>query len=433
MGHAPLQIDLLGPFRVRASDGAPLGWSAKTRALLVVLVAASRPVERGALCGLLWPDVPEDRARLSLRVALTRLRSVLCDRIRADRRTVTFEARPGDDIDLLAVRAALAGAAAGAAAGGDVSSGNRSSPAADVPRVLDRVRGPLGEGLEDGMPQPFLEWLAGARAETDAVLGALAAGATGGASGGSRDGRREAASTHPLDVLRGALDRDPLQERVVRDVMLACARAGSYDDAESVYGRFAATLLERTGLAPAAATVHLRDRIRAARARRARHNLPDAGHGLCPGDDLARLVGWLDDPERRLVCIFGPAGTGKSALAIAAARAVVHRFLDGVLFVAPAAGPRMPLPERIAAAGSRLDGAEREPAGRTSKHGATRARTPEWTDHERLVVLGGLDPAQDDIVALVELLEVAPRLRFLVTATAPLGLVFEHRFPVGRP
>ena len=93
----------------------------------------------------------------------------------------------------------------------------------------------------------------------------------------------------------------------------------------------------------------------------------------------------------------------------------------------------MPLPERIAAAGFQLDGAEREPAGRTSKLGATRARTPDWTDHERLVVLDGLDPAQDDVVALAELLEVAPRLRFLVTATAPLGLVFEHRFPLGRP
>ena len=73
---ARLSIRLLGPFEV-ALDGEPVtGFvSDKVRALLAYLaVEADRPHRRETLAGLLWPDVPEQSARTSLRTALANVR-----------------------------------------------------------------------------------------------------------------------------------------------------------------------------------------------------------------------------------------------------------------------------------------------------------------------------------------------------------------------
>jgi WD40 repeat protein/DNA-binding SARP family transcriptional activator len=76
-----LSILLLGPFQATL-DGAPVtGFvSDKARALLAYLaVEADQPHRREALAGLLWPDVPEQSARTSLRTALANVRQVIGD------------------------------------------------------------------------------------------------------------------------------------------------------------------------------------------------------------------------------------------------------------------------------------------------------------------------------------------------------------------
>lgn len=399
---ARLRIALIGPPAVYLDGVAVSGWSPKLNALVLVLVWSARPVERGQLCALLWPDVPEERARLSLRVALSRLRPVVGDRLRADRRTVALVVRPDDDVDLGAVRALAAGAA-GAIVDG-VAAGR--SPAAPP--------GPLGEGLEDGLPAPFRDWLSTARVELDAELlrRALCAAAAAPAT------RPSAADELRLDVLRSAVARDPLHEHLVGELIAELARAGAYAEAERVYARFAARLRDQAGLSPAPATARLRERAAAAARRGVRHNLPPLDPAPVDRATLARLAGWIEAPERRLVTVVGPAGAGKTALAVAAARAVAGRFIEGALWLPPAGGDAGPLGARVAAARAVLDG---KPAGDAA------------VDDERLLVLDGLAADDATAAAVVALLEAAPRHRVLATARRPLDLVFEHRFPVAGP
>jgi DNA-binding SARP family transcriptional activator len=76
---AHLSLWLLGAFRV-ALDGKPVPSLQydKVRALLAYLALESdRPHRRETLAGLLWPELPEHRARRNLSQALFTLRSAL--------------------------------------------------------------------------------------------------------------------------------------------------------------------------------------------------------------------------------------------------------------------------------------------------------------------------------------------------------------------
>src|SRR5947209_20490447 len=76
---ARLELSLLGPLQVTL-DGLPVTafGTDKTRALLAYLfVEGSHPHRRETLTGLLWPDQPEEAARVSLRQALYKLRQAL--------------------------------------------------------------------------------------------------------------------------------------------------------------------------------------------------------------------------------------------------------------------------------------------------------------------------------------------------------------------
>jgi multidrug resistance efflux pump len=75
---AHLSLTLLGGFQA-AIDSQPLHFPTdKIRALLAYLaVEQTRPHRREALAALLWPDLPDRRARANLRLALHRLRQTV--------------------------------------------------------------------------------------------------------------------------------------------------------------------------------------------------------------------------------------------------------------------------------------------------------------------------------------------------------------------
>src|SRR5712692_3503941 len=73
-----LSIALMGPPAITL-DGEPITFKTqKVQALLAFLaVEAQQPHRREELTGLLWPEQPEEAARLNLRVSLHRLREAL--------------------------------------------------------------------------------------------------------------------------------------------------------------------------------------------------------------------------------------------------------------------------------------------------------------------------------------------------------------------
>lgn len=79
-----VEIRLLGPFIVRRTDGSVVAsteWRTQKAVELLRLLALTpnESVEAEALVGQLWPDVPESKARASLRTATYHLRRVLGD------------------------------------------------------------------------------------------------------------------------------------------------------------------------------------------------------------------------------------------------------------------------------------------------------------------------------------------------------------------
>ena len=111
---APPTLTLLGAPRLTGSAGAAVPLRARKEVALLAYLAveAARPQQRDTLLGLFWPEAPEDAARLSLRVALTHLRTALMDAggatLRTDRHTVQLVAGDERWLDVAAFRALLA-------------------------------------------------------------------------------------------------------------------------------------------------------------------------------------------------------------------------------------------------------------------------------------------------------------------------------------
>jgi len=123
----------------------------------------------------------------------------------------------------------------------------------------------------------------------------------------------------------------------------------------------------------------------------------------------------------RIVTLTGPGGVGKSRLGLAVARAVDHRFADGVYFIPLAAVRDAQVMWTTIAEGLGVTGDGRSP--------------PTFFEHiagrQALLILDNLEqlPAADQVVA--ELAAAAPRLVVLATSRRPLRIPGEHEYPVG--
>src|SRR5829696_2345342 len=87
---ASLMLRLCGDVVLRAPDGVPIEppLGAKTLGLLAFLAMEPGAHRRDEVTALLWGDSPEEKARASLRQALTHLRDALGDGLRVDRATM---------------------------------------------------------------------------------------------------------------------------------------------------------------------------------------------------------------------------------------------------------------------------------------------------------------------------------------------------------
>ncbi|MBP2329845.1 tetratricopeptide (TPR) repeat protein [Kibdelosporangium banguiense] len=142
----------------------------------------------------------------------------------------------------------------------------------------------------------------------------------------------------------GELERQlvatPLRERLVGLLMLALYRCGRHSDALDRYERLRVRLAEDLGVDPGPKLQSLHMAI--LRRESSLEPKPNPVHAPIPAQ-LPRPVGHfagrtdelaaLADPAACIVVVSGPAGIGKTALAVQWAHQVKHRYPDGQLFL----------------------------------------------------------------------------------------------------
>lgn len=418
---ASLRFSVLGPVSAEAAGRAlPLGPLKQRVVLAVLLCQPNTPVSVDVLTDAVWGDDPPRTARKNLQVYVSTLRKTLAEAgDNADRITL----RPGgyritvDAAELDSLRfQALARAGREASADGD---------AERAARLLDEARGlwtgpPLAE-LALPVVQSVAERLTSRylRVCEDWAEAALAAGRP-----------REVA-----EVLGDLVEQHPLRERLRAAQMAALHRSGRRGEAMAVYDEVRQQLSRELGLSPSPVMVALYREILAdasdpaapAKRRPAPTGLPaDTADFIGRREVLVELLESITADHAAPCVLTGPAGVGKTALALHAAHRLADEFPGGRIFVRLREQDGTPRPTASVAAelltytGIR-DDAPRDPA-------LDAARWRGWLVDRRVLVV--LDDAPDE-AAVRPLLPGAGRGRVIVTTRPQLaGLAPAQRLQV---
>lgn len=414
-----MYITLLGGLGVTGPDGPLRLESAKTGALLAYLVLTPGPHARAKLQGLLWPELPEERAARNLRHALWDIRRTLgachANVVAADRTRVAFEPDGAVLVDALALietRDALR------------SDDARTCQPPRLP-VDDLVRGELLDGVFLTDAPEFEAWLLGERERLRAVACDVLRGLI---SLHRQRGELDVA----LERARTLVALDPWREESHRTVMELLTLAGEPAAALAQLEECRRILAEQLETTPTADTVRLAERIRALAGGVAtgvdpplvRHNLPaQTTPFVGRATELEAVERLLASQECRLICLLGPGGIGKTRLAIQIGQRQVlaaspeHAFTAGVWLVPPgecggAGGVAGAVARALSLGDSPALGAP-----------ALEERLTEYLRPRRaLLILDGFEHVMGEAGSLAALLAAAPLVKLLVTSRERLHL-----------
>ncbi len=228
-----------------------------------------------------------------------------------------------------------------------------------------------------------------------------------------------------VDELWRSAEKSPLRELRWEQLMLALYRGGRQADALRAYQRARQVLSDQLGLAPGPDLRELERRILVhdprldEDLRRAVHrgNITRRPEPLIGRHD--QLVDIRDLMEAsRVVTLVGPAGIGKSRVAVEVAAAVERDHTHGSWFVDLSGAIRPGLVAQVVAGVFGLSG--------SPEHGPLdplELLRIDLRDRELLLVLDGCETVAAEVAALVEVLAAAaPGLRVLATSRVPLGV-----------
>jgi len=278
-------------------EGSTLSLGAKSLALLAYLAVERGTQTRERLTALLWGEYPDEKAKASLRQALTHLREAVPDAIIVDRTSVAL----ADDVEC------------------DVTTFLRlakESPAAaaEVPVTA------FLDGLQLRRCPAFEEWADATRAALVRRLGDVLATVT-----------REALATNRWQDASRATERwvtvAPLSATANAARIEALFMAGARDAALEAFADYRARLASEMGHSPEPEIVQLVERIRAAGRGAPRRHATEEWYANAPSFDgalIGRATEWdaLTRAWRRgsggrggVALIEGDAGVGKTRLA----------------------------------------------------------------------------------------------------------------------
>jgi predicted ATPase/DNA-binding SARP family transcriptional activator len=410
-----VEFRVLGPLEVVAG-GEPLELGTpRQRALLgLLLVHAGEVVSYDRLLEELWDGDPPATARHTLQGYVHRLRRTLGpDAWRLTTRPPGYQLKVATgELDAQRFQ--------------DLATAGRRALVRDDPQAaadqlavgLGLWRGPLLADLgEMAALEPERARLEALRltALEDRIEADLALGGHGGL----------------FSELEGLLGDHPYRERLWGQLMLALYRSGRQADALQAFHRARQVLDEDLGIEPSRWLRRRQEQILLQDAAlevpdptpppRPQHHLPAQRTGFVGRRrELAELQGLLQ--TRRLVCVTGPPGSGKTRLAVQVAASLLEAFPHGAWFVSLA---EVADPELVRSAVAAALGIPELP-----ERPAAQALTDHLRSRRLLLVLDNFEHVLPSAVVAAQLLDAAPELRVLATSRTPLRLSGEQQYPL---
>jgi predicted ATPase/DNA-binding SARP family transcriptional activator len=234
-----------------------------------------------------------------------------------------------------------------------------------------------------------------------------------------------------VSELEGMLADHPYRERLWGQLMLALYRSGRQADALQAFHRARQVLDEELGIEPSRWLRRRQEQILLQDAAlevpdptpppRPQHHLPARRTSFVGRRrELAELQGLLQ--TRRLVCVTGPPGSGKTRLAVEAAASLLEAFPHGAWFVSLA---EVADPELVRSAVATALGIPELP-----ERPAAQALTDHLRARRLLLVLDNFEHLLPAAVVTAQLLDAAPGLTVLATSRTPLRLSGEQEYPL---
>ena len=409
-----MEIGVLGPLEV-TGPGGPTGLdAAKQRRLLAALVSgAGEPRSTDVLIEALWGESPPRSAPKLLQIYVSRLRKALP----SPEKIQTLAA--GYRLELDGVTLDSARFESYLEEGRAVHQhGNAALAASLLARGLELWRGPA---YADFTYEDF------ARTEAERLEELRLVAIEEHIEARLALGRHDNVVGEALALSNA----HPLRERFQGHAMLALYRCGRQSEALDLYTSVRARLHEELGLEPGPELRVLQrrilqqDRLLLAPERHvgSRMNLPSPPNPLLGRErELADLATLLGRDDVRLLVLTGAGGSGKTRLAIEAARRCAPSFANGATFIS--LGPLQD-PRHVVGEIARVLGVRERPG--EDMLGALAAEL-EW--HELLLLIDNAEHLRTAAPIFVDLIRRTARVTVLVTSRAVLHLSGEHVYPV---
>ena len=428
---ASLNLKLLGSYRCSLDEVSVAIDSNKGRALLAYLaVESDRSHRREKLVGLLWPEKNEAHARGSLSHVLYQLRGILGDRVYTGSLSTETTNQTRDPCLLITTQEIQLNPQCDIKTDVTVFLGlvdackTHVHPQKNIceeclKRYQEAARLYTGDFLE-GIYLPkclaFEEWATVLREQLRLQVMDLLENLV---LAFEQKGELEQA----LAYARRMVMLDDLGETGYAHIMRLLALLGRRDEALAQYMSFRQALAIQLGTEPSYNTRLLYQCICDVQTGIEAGNLPASltpfiGRQL----ELNELWGWLCDPGRRLVCILGPGGSGKTRLALEVARRQRYHFVDDVYFV----------PLSALGLGSSLLAAIAEQMGFTFREiGDHKRQLLDYMHNKKvLLVLDSFETVVESASLVAEILSASQGCKVLVTSRVRLNLTGEQIYPL---